>query len=78
MQNEAEPPNISIETPLGLRLSKQKPSRKIDGSVALSFAVLAAVQTRRLPTPTGTLLQDPSWEPERPIIVIAAQNDSGE
>jgi hypothetical protein len=32
------------ETPRGIRLSKQKQTRKIDGAVALSFAVLAAVQ----------------------------------
>ena len=35
---------VSIETPRGIRLSKQKTSNKIDGAVALSFAVLAAVQ----------------------------------
>jgi hypothetical protein len=38
---------VSIETPRGIRLSKQKTSRKIDGAVALSFAVLAAVQNGR-------------------------------
>jgi phage terminase large subunit-like protein len=38
---------VSVETPRGIRLSKQKTSRKIDGAVALSFAVLAAVQYGR-------------------------------
>jgi hypothetical protein len=38
---------VSVETPRGIRLSKQKTSRKIDGAVALSFAVLAAVQNGR-------------------------------
>jgi phage terminase large subunit-like protein len=38
---------VSIETPRGIRLSKQKTSLKIDGAVALSFAVLAAVQNGR-------------------------------
>lgn len=37
----------SIETPRGIRLSKQKTSRKIDAAVALSFAVLAAIQAGR-------------------------------
>jgi phage terminase large subunit-like protein len=36
--------SVSVETPRGIRLSKQKTSNKIDGAVALSFAVLAAVQ----------------------------------
>ena len=35
---------VSVETPRGIRLAKQKTSNKIDGAVALSFAVLAAVQ----------------------------------
>ena len=38
---------VSIETPRGIRLSKQKTSNKIDAAVALSFAVLAAVQAGR-------------------------------
>jgi hypothetical protein len=38
---------VSVETPRGIRLAKQKTSRKIDGAVALSFAVLAAVQYGR-------------------------------
>jgi phage terminase large subunit-like protein len=38
---------VSVETPRGIRLSKQKTSRKIDAAVALSFAVLAAVQNGR-------------------------------
>jgi len=38
---------VSVETPRGIRLSKQKTSAKIDGAVALSFAVLAAVQFGR-------------------------------
>lgn len=41
---------VSVETPRGIRLSKQKTSRKIDGAVALSFAVLAAVQHGRTPS----------------------------
>jgi hypothetical protein len=36
-----------VETPRGIRLSKQKTSNKIDAAVALSFAVLAAVQFGR-------------------------------
>jgi hypothetical protein len=36
-----------VETPRGIRLSKQKTSNKIDAAVALSFAVLAAVQAGR-------------------------------
>jgi phage terminase large subunit-like protein len=35
----------SIETSRGIRLSKEKQSLKIDGAVALSFAVVAAEQT---------------------------------
>lgn len=58
---------ISVETPRGIRLSKQKTSNKIDGAVALSFAVLAAIQHGRPPTlsdtPMGTLKQDPDWNP---------------
>ena len=38
---------VSIETPRGIRLSKQKTSNKIDAAVALSFAVLAAIQAGR-------------------------------
>jgi hypothetical protein len=38
------------ETPRGVRLSKQKQSRKIDGAVALSFACLAAIQNGRPPS----------------------------
>jgi phage terminase large subunit-like protein len=41
---------VSVETPRGIRLSKQKTSRRIDGAVALSFAVLAAVQHGRTPS----------------------------
>ena len=58
---------VSVETPRGIRLSKQKTSNKIDGAVALSFAVLAAVQHGRPPElsdkPVGTLKQDPDWNP---------------
>jgi phage terminase large subunit-like protein len=43
---------VSIETPRGIRRSKQKTSNKIDGAVALSFAVLAAVQYGRPPSVT--------------------------
>lgn len=42
--------SVSVETPRGIRLSKQKTSNKIDGAVALSFAVLAAVQSGRPPS----------------------------
>lgn len=35
---------VSVETPRGIRLSKQKTSNKIDAAVALSFAVLAAIR----------------------------------
>ncbi len=38
---------VSVETPRGIRLSKQKTSNKIDGAVALSFAVLSAIQYGR-------------------------------
>jgi hypothetical protein len=38
---------VSVDTPRGIRLSKQITSRKIHGAVALSFAVLAAVQNGR-------------------------------
>lgn len=38
---------VSIETSRGIRLTKEKQSAKIDGCVALSFAVLAAVQHGR-------------------------------
>jgi phage terminase large subunit-like protein len=34
---------VSVDTPRGIRLAKQKTSRKIDAAVALSFAALAAV-----------------------------------
>ena len=37
----------SVETSRGFRLSKEKASLKIDGAVALSFAVVAAGQTGR-------------------------------
>jgi hypothetical protein len=33
-----------VETSRGLRLSKEKQSLKIDGAVALSFAIVAAEQ----------------------------------
>ena len=41
---------VSIETPRGIRLSKQKTSNKIDAAVALSFAVLAAIQNGKPPS----------------------------
>ena len=41
---------VSVETPRGIRLSKQKTSNKIDAAVALSFAVLAAIQYGRPPS----------------------------
>ena len=39
--------SVVVETPRGWRLAKEKASRKIDGAVALSFAVSAAVQGSR-------------------------------
>jgi phage terminase large subunit-like protein len=41
---------VSVETPRGIRLSKQKTSKKIDAAVALSFAVLAAIQNGKPPS----------------------------
>jgi phage terminase large subunit-like protein len=41
---------VSVETARGIRLAKEKQSLKIDGCVALSFAVLAAVQYGRPPS----------------------------
>jgi hypothetical protein len=41
---------VSVETPRGIRLSKQKTANKIDAAVALSFAVLAAVRAGRPPS----------------------------
>ena len=41
---------VSVETPRGIRLSKQKTSRKIDAAVALSFSVLAAIQAGKPPS----------------------------
>ena len=41
---------VSVETPREIRLAKQKTSNKIDGCVALSFAVLASVQYGRPPS----------------------------
>ena len=38
---------VSVETPRGIRLAKQKTSNKIDGACGASFAVLAAVQYGR-------------------------------
>src|SRR5262245_54767494 len=40
---------VSVETPRGIRLSKQKTANKIDAAVALSFAVLAAVRAGKPP-----------------------------
>jgi phage terminase large subunit-like protein len=56
---------VSVETPRGIRLSKQKTSNKIDGAVALSFAVLAAVQHGKPPT-LEDLQNSPAanWKPE--------------
>ena len=34
---------VGVETPLGIRLAKEKQSAKIDGAVTLSFAVLASL-----------------------------------
>lgn len=41
---------VSVETPRGIRLSKQKTSNKIHEAVALSFAVLAAIQNGKPPS----------------------------
>ena len=41
---------VSVETSRGIRLSKQKTSNKIDGAVALSFAVLAAIRNGKPPS----------------------------
>jgi hypothetical protein len=43
---------VTVESPRGIRLSKQNQSAKIDGCVALSFACLAAVQYGRPPSET--------------------------
>jgi phage terminase large subunit-like protein len=40
----------AVETARGWRLAKEKSSRKIDGAVALSFAVLDAVEHHRAPS----------------------------
>ena len=40
---------VSVETPRGIRLSKQRTANKIDAAVALSFAVLAAVRAGKPP-----------------------------
>ena len=45
---------VSVETPRGIRLSKQKTSNKIDGAVAFSFAVLAAIQNGKPPSLSDT------------------------
>jgi len=38
---------VAVESPRGIRLAKERQSGKIDGCVALSFAVLAATQYGR-------------------------------
>lgn len=43
---------VAVESPRGWRLAKEKTSRKIDGAVALSFAVLAATTGYRGPVST--------------------------
>jgi phage terminase large subunit-like protein len=61
---------VSVETPRGIRLAKEKQSAKIDGAVALSFAVLCAVQYGKPPpltdAPSGTVKQDPGLDPRAP------------
>src|SRR5262249_25676239 len=47
---------VSVETPRGIRLSKQKTSNKIDAAIALSFGVLAAVQSGRPPSAVNSPL----------------------
>ena len=60
---------VSVETPRGIRLSKQKTSNKIDAAVALSFAVLAAVQYGRPPSltdaPIPQITVNTSFDPRR-------------
>jgi hypothetical protein len=60
---------VSIETPRGIRLSKQKTSAKIDGAVALSFAVLAAVQYGRpasiADSPIGKMISRTGFDARR-------------
>ena len=53
---------VSVETPRGIRLSKQKTSNKIDAAVALSFAVLAAIQNGKPPSLSD--YKPPDWNPE--------------
>jgi hypothetical protein len=63
---------VSVETPRGIRLSKQKTSRKIDGAVALSFAVLAAIQAGRPMSPNEVANYKP------PIVETAFNPWTGE
>ena len=63
---------VSVETPRGIRLSKQKTSNKIDAAVALSFAVLAAIQAGRPFSPSDYANYKPpevisSWDPRFPV-----------
>jgi hypothetical protein len=60
---------VSVESSKGVRLAKEKQLAKI-GCVALSFAVLAALQYGRPPslndTPSGTPEPDENWDPRWP------------
>ena len=61
---------VSVETPRGIRLSKQKTSRKIDAAVALSFAMPAAIQHGRPPSSNDNggreILVDKFWDARWP------------
>ena len=59
------PNSVSVETPRGIRLAKQKTSRKVDAAVALSFGVLAAIQNGKPPT-EADYANSPAanWKPE--------------
>ncbi len=51
--------SVVVETPRGWRLAKEKASRKIDGCVALSFAVLAAMGGSRRPVGSSGSVRAP-------------------
>ena len=45
---------VGVETPRGWRIAKEKASRKIDSIVALAMAVIAALDTRAMPSAAGS------------------------
>ncbi len=51
---------VSVESSRGIKLAKERTSAKIDGCVALSFAVLAAVQSGRPPSIMDAPLRNPT------------------